>query len=240
GNLQNLPVTYDLRFIGIPVLKKNYPGYAKDYQRQNKNHHYPSSDKSHNSFLSLFSKLIQELLNLLFVYFPYFSFSYLINPAAHREYAGPVGGYDHRPVRLLLNDPPENPSLRSHIQGTGSLIQDHHRRICQKSSGNGKPLFLAFRKPGAPLPDLGIHAAIQLLHKLPGAGSFQRLPDLLVCGFRLHHPHVLCDGSGEHGISLRDIAEQTSGRRRSPKDLTIRIPHLDPSLLGMIKTQDQI
>ena len=141
-------------------------------------------------------------MNLRLAQHPDLAVRNLINPVTNAQNTGPVGCDNDRFMGLRPKNVPQHPALRGHVQRAGGLVQQKHRRIGQKRSGNGQPLNLTGRQAASPLLQASAQAPGQLPYKLSGTGQLQNPPQGLLRGVLRHNPEVLFDGSGKHGIAL--------------------------------------
>ena len=63
----------------------------------------------------------------------------------------PVGDHQHGPLLHQAVDRLLHQPLRFGVERAGGLVQDQDRRVAQQRPGDGDPLALAARQPGAPL-----------------------------------------------------------------------------------------
>ncbi len=100
------------------------------------------------------------------------------------------------------------------IERAGGLVEQQDRRIAQHRTGDGKPLLLAAREPGAVFAQIGVEPLGQAFEELRRIGSPGGLPQLFVGGI----PGAVADvvariGAEQHAV-LRDHGDPLAHRVR--------------------------
>ena len=111
-------------------------------------------------------------------------------------------------VGTLTDDVSEDVSFRRDIQCRGGFIEKQHRSITENGAGDSKPLGLTFGETATTFPDTAVDGIRQMLNKIPGAGDFECLNDLLVGRILFYHAHIFGDCAGKDRISLWNIGEE--------------------------------
>ena len=151
-------------------------------------------------------------------------------PVGDDEYGAPI----HQLVHTSLYD-----GLGTGIDGGGSLIEDHNRRVGHRRTGDGEQLALALGQAGTAAGNHRIVAVRQHIDKAVGIGQLGRGVDLLIGGIQLAVADVLPDGTGEQGHILKHDA-QTAAQVRLADAGDVDAIVGDGTAVDVIEAVDQV
>ena len=144
----------------------------------------------------------------------------------------------HRDLALQLVDRPRKVLRRLLIEIRHRFIEDQNLRPLEQRPGNGNPLPLPTRQPGAALADLRLIPVGQLLDHLMNLRRLARLDHILETGMRMRHDQIVVERAGEEHGFLRHHAEGGSQfiGRQMPDVLAVEI---DLPFVRLVEAEQQ-
>ena len=125
------------------------------------------------------------------------------------------------------------------IDGGGRLIENQHRRVGDRRTGDGKELALALGEVCAVSMQHGLVAVRETADEAVGVGQFCRRLHLFIGGIQFAEADVIGDGAGEQIGLLQDNAEGPAQVRLF--DLVdVDIVIADFTALDIVETIDQV
>ena len=137
----------------------------------------------------------------------------------------------------LVDGPGEVLGVRG-VEVGGGFVEDENARLLEQRTGDGDALFLAARKPGTALADLGLIAVGQGFDGVVDFGPLAGLHDLLKTGMRVGEQKIVIEGAGEDHCFLRHDAE-LAAQFIGGKVAEIAAIEQDAALFGKVKPLQQ-